>query len=320
MSWRRASQSNPAATPSTLVVGGTYADRVSMLSAEPLAGRTIEIESSEEVVGGPGLCLAVALRRLGTTVGLATALGNCRASERAERLLRATGVTVFTQAATSPLDRSDLYVAPSGDRVVFNTHALSRSARYAKHASAPARSARVIVIGSPTPVRQAEEIISVAPAGTLTIALLHSRQLREVAAGRGSLLRMADVVCVSTGDEPLLRGCYPDDGAVLVTTHGADGARARLGAGVEIDVPQPDVVDTRNTNGAGEAFCAALTLVLAGRSRDAAWRPDAVDMRHAIEAAHRYAAAHLRAGGNLNFPTGAVADFAARDVLASVAG
>jgi sugar/nucleoside kinase (ribokinase family) len=288
------------AVPPALVVGGTYVDRVSMLRSEPVAGRTTEVATAEEVLGGPGLCLALALRRLGARVALATAVGDGPDSDRAMDLLRDNGISVFADRVEGPLDRSDLYVAPSGERVVYNTHAISRTAAYARLATPAASTARVVVIGSPTPVRQAEEIAQSASPDTLLVALLHSRQLKEVAGGRTGILSAAHVVCVSEGDAPLLRGRHPGPGRAFVTTMGAAGVRVLIDD-VELVVAQPNIVQTRQSNGAGEAFCAALSVALvAGWHRQNRLRPG--DLRAAVDLAQCYAAIHLSAGGNLAFP------------------
>jgi sugar/nucleoside kinase (ribokinase family) len=207
-------------------------------------------------------------------------------------------------AVPGPLDRSEVYVAPSGNRIVFNSHALSGAARYAVPASAAAGHASAVVIASPTPLVEADRILAAASPAALKVALLHSRQVREAAAGRTALLSMVDVVCVSEGDAPALRSCYPAgfDG-VVVTTRGAEGASIWLSeSDTVVDIAQPDVVATRNTNGAGEAFCGALVanVLRYGRGLDAAG--SVRRMREAVLDGHRYAAAHLRAGGNLGFP------------------
>lgn len=302
-----------------VVVGGTYVDRVSMLRNEPVAGHTTEIESTEEVLGGPGLCLALAMRRLGARVTLATAIGDCAASDRARDLMRDNGVDMLASTTRIPLDRSDLYLSPSGDRVVFNTHAISRSAPYARLAAPALGGARVIVIGSPTPLREAEEIIAAARQDTLIVALLHSRQLREITAARRAILDAAHVVCVSAGDAALLRGNRPGPHTALLTTMGEEGAHIRLDD-VELVIPQPNVVETRQTNGAGEAFCAGLTVALAGSRRAGDGVPSLGDVRSAVELGQGYAATHLQAGGNLAFPELDLARMVTRGPLAVLAG
>jgi len=147
------------------------------------------------------------------------------------------------------------------------------------------------------------------------VALLHSRQVREAVAGRTGLLSMVDVVCASDSDARALRPCYsPGTGAILVTTYGVAGASIWFGENdTAVDVAQPDAVATRHTNGAGEAFCAALVANLLRYGMGIKPAERVGRMRLAVLDGHRYAAAHLRAGGNLGFPQWAARSLCAAD-------
>lgn len=291
-----------------LVTGGTYIDRVCLVGSEPLPGHSIEIREEAEILGGPGLCLALAFRRLGNSVGLATALASCDASKRAAVLLAAEGISLLGCTSTGSLDRSHIYVGPTGERIVFNSHSLSGGTDYAELTTGVAGSAKVIAIASPTPMSAASRIAEEAGSFTPVAMLLHTTQLREVINGYADIPARVDLICMAETDVDVVGGLLPArEGALVVTTKGSRGAAAQIiGGGLPVEFRQSNVVATANANGAGEAFFAGLISWLIINSANTDWPPPMAELGRAIEYANNYAAAHILAGADLAFPAVAV--------------
>lgn len=287
-----------------VVVGGTYLDRILTTRSEIIANTTVEVDSQSQVLGGPGLALAVAFSMLGVRAGLSTGLGECTASDEARSVLAAKGVTLLGSViAQATLDSSDLYTSPCGTRVVFNSHQLSLSVDHPANVGDWPATARLAVVASPTPVDVGERVFGAAPPEVLKVALLHTAQARAVADGRCELLEQADIVIASSSDAQLMNAQLRNAGCgFVIVTHGMDGVCVQSAARRDsIRVPQDEKVLHRNENGAGEAFCAALCAFLV-KSLPRGETLRLSELLEAVSVAQSYAAGHVRAGGNLEFP------------------
>lgn len=289
-----------------LVIGGVYLDRISQAGSELMVDATHEVESIAEHLGGPGLCLALALSRLGTRVALRTAIGECPASDRAVRLLEKNGVMLEGKRFPGAvLDRAEIYLSPSGKRVVFNSHAISSTVSMPTTRIAEL-GPQIVVVASPTPVAVAETVAEAVHGRATTVLLLHSRQLNEIATGRIRVLELADVVCLSEAEPEAAYLRKLRRRGILVTTMGRDGATVSLPGAEPVRLSQPEAIDAANTNGAGEAFCAALISEILRERRGGRWKPQLDSICQAVEFAQKYAAAHIRMGANLAFPQGPI--------------
>ena len=288
----------------SVVIGGTYVDHIFTTKAEIVTDTTVEIDGRSQLLGGPGISLALSLSRLGTLVALSTAIGECKESAEAAELLAADGAILLGSVVPDGiLDNSDLYVTPQRRRVVFNSHALSLTVNHLPIVGAFLPTAKLVLVASPTPVEVGEKIFEVAPPEALKVALLHSAQARAVASGQNGIIAKADLVIASYSDGLLMdRELRTNRNGYTVLTRGTEGVTLLLAdSDKELHIDQPEKVVDGNENGAGEAFCAALCAYLI-RLRKPSLPLTEDSLRSASVFAQSYAAAHVRAGGNLSFP------------------
>ncbi|WP_188195053.1 carbohydrate kinase family protein [Nonomuraea sp. SYSU D8015] len=274
-----------------LVVGGTYRDDVYWSETAFAFDLSLQASAHEPSPGGPGLCLAVALRRLGNPVTLLTTLGRCADSELALQTLEAEGVTVLAQRHPGALDHAITVIDPDGDSMIV-TH------RRAPRPAVRRHSADVTVVCSPTRLDRLLTRVS----GRMVL-MPHSVQCRELsamaAADRAAVLAATELVIVNEREYELLRHLPELDRVpAVVVTRGERGSTVftgnralSVGAAAEADV-------ARNANGAGEAFAAAL---LTAREHGCAW-PEA------LAAASQYAWRHVSDPRSLAFPRARLSD------------
>lgn len=271
------------------VVGGTYRDDVYRLDSAFEFDVSLNARAHESSPGGPGLCLAVALRRLGADVLLDTVLGDGPDSRAALEVLAAEGVRVRARHSPGPLDHSVTLIDAGLDSVV------------ATHRSQPRPvldrvdpGADVVLVCSPTVLRGLAARLE----GRRIVLHPHAQQCRELCAlprqERAALLGAVDLLVVNEHEYDLIAP-LPEIGAVpaLVVTRGPRGSTLLTADGARVERPaSPTATPPVNTNGAGEAFTAALLA-----ARDAGH-----DWPRALELAADHAGRHVAEAASLGFP------------------
>ncbi|RKS08148.1 sugar/nucleoside kinase (ribokinase family) [Nocardiopsis sp. Huas11] len=283
------------------VLGGTYQDDVYWVGSELDFDVSLTAAAHERVPGGPGACLALALRRLGAEVRLSTALGDGDDTRRARDLLEAEGVHVRAHHHRGPLDHAITLVTPSLESVTVTHRSLpppepppSAAPPPEPSAGPPSASPVPLVVCSPTPLTG----LAARVRGRRLVLVPHHAQCRELTAmrpaERAALLGAVDLLVANEGEHAVL-AAVPELGSVpaVVVTRGPRGSVLRLGdARLEQGPATEPEAPPLNPNGAGEAFTAAL---LATRALGAPW-PEA------MRAAARYAGRHVTERSSLSFP------------------
>ncbi|GAA1438687.1 carbohydrate kinase family protein [Nocardiopsis tropica] len=274
------------------VVGGTYTDDVYWVGSELDFDVSLTASGHERTPGGPGACLALALRRLGADVELTTALGDQEDSARALSLLESEGVRVGPRRGTGPLDHTVTLVTPSLESVTVTRREQPPLEAVHDPAATP-RPDTVLVVCSPSRL----STLAARARGRRLVLVPHLTQCRELAAmpsgRRADLLGAVDLLVANRREFDLLAPLPEISlvGAVAVTS-GAGGSVLSTG---DRRLRQPALSrggTPRNPNGAGEAFTAAL---LVARASGADWEPS-------LRAAAIHAGRHVCRRASLSFP------------------
>ena len=292
------------------VLGGTYQDDVYWVGSELDFDVSLTAADHERVPGGPGACLALALRRLGAEVRLTTALGDGDDTRRARDLLEDEGVRVRARHHRGPLDHAITLVTPSLESVTVTHRALPPPEPMPSPEPLsgpppgpsgpsglplePSKPPVPLVVCSPTPLTG----LAARVRGRRIVLVPHRAQCRELTMmrpeERAALLGAVDVLVANEREHAVL-AAVPEVASVpaVVVTRGPRGSVLRQGgARLEQGPAKESQAPPLNPNGAGEAFTAAL---LATRALGAAW-PEA------MRAAARYAGRHVTGRSSLSFP------------------
>lgn len=265
---------NAIDSPRALVVGGVSWDTVVRVAELPTARpHTVFSQDTHEGVGSTGAGKALNLRLLGWPVSLHALLGDDEPGRRAASALRAAGIRLLAETDPQGTERHINLVADNGDRVSIYTHYASYEptidlatlqAEAAQHA--------VVVLNIANYARRL--IGPLRAAGRQIWCDVHDWDGQE--AYHQDFVDAADALFLSSDRLPGYRDTMQALAArrrrrLIVCTHGARGASALDADGRWIDVtpvPVPRVVDS---NGAGDAFMAAVLHALHhGRSVDQA--------------------------------------------------
>lgn len=257
---------------------------------------TLQVTASTTSLGGPGLCLATALRRLGNEVRLVTSVGDCEASERAVAFLAHEGVDARAVRHTGPLDSGHVLLDPLGSSIVF-TRRHQPAPDLRAIADSVLQDVETVVVCSPTPLAGLLPIVGMLRRDQLVLNL-HAGQCRELLAmPRDDLKRLLDatrMITVNEHEHDLVRA-LPELTRVpeVVVTRGAQGSTLRTSAGETSHPAHPGALERpANTNGAGEAFLAALLSL----------RRCGIRWEEAIRGASFHAWVHIRDPDSLAFP------------------
>ncbi|WP_136518781.1 carbohydrate kinase family protein [Cellulomonas telluris] len=285
--------------------------------------------SREEIAGGSPANVAVGLARLGRGADLLTWLGPDAHGDLVRTHLEASGVRVLTgdrapartSVATARLD-------PQGVATYDFDLEWDLPASWDEGAGAPL----VVHTGSIAAVLQpgGPRVADLLERRRTTSTLTYDPNLRPALMGRPEdvrplverLVRTADVVKVSDEDLAwLLPGVAPAEvaedwarsgPALVVVTHGGEGAFACTDAGARLHVPAPRV-RVADTVGAGDSFMAGLVDglwsagLLGADRRDALHEIDAATAEHVLARCVRIAALTVSRHG-ANPPTAAELD------------
>ncbi|MBO0688103.1 MAG: ribokinase [Candidatus Dormibacteraeota bacterium] len=234
-----------------IVAGSLNQDLFCYVDHLPRRGETLASLDVHRQLGGKGFNQAVALRRLGAEVEMVGAVGGDEAGRAFEAQLDALGIgRTLLHRLEAPTGLALITVDGEGD----NTIVLAPGANVAL---------------SPDMVGELPEADAIMVQGELrpatTIRALElGRGIRVVNPAPASLelspaVALADAVVANEGEAADMGGVDRMQGMGAVPVVVTLGSRGSLLDNTLVPAPRVEVVDT---TGAGDAFCAALTLAL----------------------------------------------------------
>jgi ribokinase len=252
-----------------MVVGNAGIDRTFQFEHLPRPGESLTAISEQVDLGGKGANQAVAARRCGAEVTLATSLDFDPNGNRVRESLRnETVLLIELEGADGPTDEHIILVDREGRNMIVSRpsraadlpsqafeHAISRISEHdhlilqgsmsltaAEHCAREARRRAATVVINPSPVRAFDRIwpfVDLVILNEIEVFEFGKSEIPAVAA-RSLLDRGPSTVVVTLGSQ----------GALLVSEHG--------------DHYQPaPVVKTIDTTGAGDVFCGAFVAAWA---------------------------------------------------------
>jgi ribokinase len=240
-----------------LVLGNAALDFALRLPRLPLPGETLLADGQTGDVGGKGVNQAVASRRCGVPVRLATALGADAEGEWIRTDLAAEGLAVeILRSVAAPTDRSLVLVGADGQNMIVTTADQARGigAGAAEAACADLAPGDFLLVQGNLP----------ADATGAALAAARRRGARTIANPSplwfdwAPLLAAVDLVLVNEPEAAMLD--LGPAGAVVVT-RGAGGAVLRDREGREDQVAAP-AVRAVDTTGAGDVLAGVLAAGL----------------------------------------------------------
>ncbi|WP_062217129.1 PfkB family carbohydrate kinase [Streptomyces sp. NBRC 109706] len=257
----------PDVAPDVLVVGSVNGDLTVDVDRPPVRGETVLGGAVERGPGGKGANQAVALARLGRSVGLLGAVGEDAEGASALAALRAEGVDTAWLARVAGPTGLAVVLRDSGadSTIVVAPGANAAVTPAAVAAAAPAlAAARAVLCQLEIPLA-AVEAAAAATRGLFALNPAPALPLPPTLLDRVDLLVPNRFeLATLTGTTDLTEGVRRLRVPRLVVTLGADGCLVHE-AGHSHRLPARPVV-ARDTTAAGDSFCAALLdALLAGR-------------------------------------------------------
>lgn len=249
-----------------VVVGSINVDLVVRVAALPVPGETVIGRDLAEAPGGKGANAAAAAAALGARTTLVGAVGDDERGRAMRTRLIADGVDVRAVAvvddptgvaliAVDDAGENAIVVAPGANRAVDPAGAM------AAVEGLPASGSAVLAnLEAPLPVVIAAAAASQSRDVPFVLNPAPARRLPP------ELVATCAVIIPNGVEAPVVHGdgaagLLADGAGAVVVTRGGDGCELHTAAGVErIPAVPADVVDT---TGAGDAFCACLTVALA---------------------------------------------------------
>lgn len=239
--------------PRLAVVGSINLDLVATAERLPSAGETVGDATFARHPGGKGANQALAARRLGASVQLHGMVGADAFADEALALLKADGVDLshVGVSANAPTGVALIAVSASGENQIVV--APGANGQFTPpHLTAVEADALLCQLEIP-PGTNAAAInrfdgfvaINLAPAIPIDLAML----------------AQADLIIVNETEAAFYGAPLLNTGSKVAITYGARGA-ALFEQGHEIARAPAPIVQARDTTGAGDTFCAALTLAL----------------------------------------------------------
>jgi len=249
---------------SIAVVGSVNLDFVATADHLPSPGETVGGATLHRHPGGKGANQALAARCLGAAVSLHARVGRDAMADEALVLLRAEGVDL-----SHCIDDEN---APTGVALIAVSADGENQIVVAPGANGGFTPALLGDVRSDALLCQLEIPLE-------TVALAVSRHagfvalnLAPAAAVPGGMLHRADLLIVNEKEAAFYGAALDSAPGLVAVTYGARGA-ALFHAGAEIARATAPKVTAIDTTGAGDAFCAALTLALVeGQAAPAALR------------------------------------------------
>jgi ribokinase len=243
------------------VVGSVNLDLVARVERLPLAGETVSGTTLQRYPGGKGANQALAASRLGAEVKLLARVGRDAMAEEALALLRGAGVdlagvgvdeaapTGLAMIAVSADGENQIVVVPGANHTLMPAHVDGVGDDEAVLCQLEIPIETVIALAQPATAKAGGArgffALNVAPARTLT----------------ESVLRRADLIIANESESRHYGAALHRGEGLVAITYGADGA-ALFRKGREVVRATPPRVIAVDSTGAGDAFCAALTLAL----------------------------------------------------------
>lgn len=253
-----------------LVVGSLVMDLSFRVPKRPEPGEVIVAESFGAYRGGKGYNQAVALARLGADVAMIGAVGSDAYGNEMLHALESEGVDTsrMVQLSEPPTSVAVPIVTPDGD-VAF-VHAPGANAELRSNYVADLPACDILLLQGEVPVETSIAAARIARKRG-TVVFLNPAPVHDITR---ELLDLADLVCPNEVEaEALLEssGRVQHDPLSLARTLaiGRQAAVITLGArgaafvsGTNEGLASPPRVDALDATGAGDSFCAALTLAL----------------------------------------------------------
>jgi len=219
----------------------------------PRAGETIGGGAFKSLPGGKGANVALGVKRLGGFSELLSAVGQDDYAEQALELLREEGVSLKHLIRKPDHHTGVAFINVSKD---------------GENQISVAAGANGALTPDDLPEIEADAIISQfeVPLDTIAEAFKTFKGLKvlnpsPVMDGAEDVIALADLVIVNEGEYAAYSKLLQKFNGLVAVTLGAEGAVLRKN-GTEITKALPPKVDVIDTTGAGDCFCAALTLAL----------------------------------------------------------
>jgi ribokinase len=233
------------------VVGSLNIDITARVASLPTPGETIGNGQLSREPGGKGANQAVAASRLGATVRMIGAVGDDEAGGLLIDTLTAANVDV---AAIHVVDAATGTALITVDREGENQIAVCPGANHTLTVDpAQLKDTTCVLVQLEIPLSVVRDVSTAAP-GFLAINAAPATTLPA------EIIDRADLIIVNDSEAQQLPEVHRAE--LLAITHGAGGATLYR-EGVEIAHTPGRHATVRNTVGAGDAFCAALTIALA---------------------------------------------------------
>ncbi len=255
------------------VLGGATIDRHYSVTNLPDPDGGAYAPTVERAPGGVGANVAVALTRLGRSVGLVSRVGDDTTGRQIEAHLRETGVDLtHFQVGDEATTYSMIFRAPDGQRMIVTTNDSYRSLQLKTTDIEYLRAADAVFLTAYTPDSVVQQVLTAATTGLFPPIVFDISGPRSELAKRAtrpatleSVLEVADMVVAGrvaarslVEDSLEVAIEYLQAAAVprVAVTKGADGA-ILLDHATRVPIPAV-AVDVVDTTGAGDAFTAAL--------------------------------------------------------------
>ena len=247
--------------PRIIAVGSVNLDLVAVCEKLPQPGETVTGAAFAQYPGGKGANQALAARRLGADVSMIARVGHDTNADAALALLRQDGVDLSGLVEDSQ--------APTGVALIGVDKAGENSIIVASGANANLTASDVEGVGPADAVLcQLEVPLDAVEAASRIETTLFAVNLAPAIPVPDTLLERAGLLIVNEVEAEFYGEALYRGGGLVARTLGRDGA-VLYRAGREVahtpvfDVPVIDTV------GAGDTFCGALAVALAGGMRDA---------------------------------------------------
>lgn len=248
--------------PRLAIVGSINLDLVARAARLPLAGETVGGAVFARHPGGKGANQALAAQRLGASVALHGRVGADAFADEALTLLRAGGVDLSSCGVDAETHTGVALIAVSAEgenQIVV--------APGANGAFAPAH---LGAIRAKALLCQLEIPIDTVTRAAMDFSGFVALNLAPAMPAPPALLARADLLIANETEAAFYGAALFETGKRVAVTHGSAGATL-FEAGAEIARAPAPKVAVRDTTGAGDTFCAALTLALVeGQSPKAA--------------------------------------------------
>lgn len=235
------------------VVGSVNLDFVARVERLPLAGETIGGATLARHPGGKGANQALAARRLGASVSLSACVGADVMADEALALLRAEGVDLSACIVDPQVPTGVALIAVSRDGENQIVVAPGANASFSP-AQLSAIEADALLCQLEIPI----ETVSHAFASFNGFAAINLAPALNVPA---QIVQRADLIIVNEGEAAFYGNALHGRDGLTATTYGGRGA-VLFQRGAEIARAASFAIEPVDTTGAGDAFCAALTLAL----------------------------------------------------------